>query len=531
MMYRQKKLSARLYDAIFPPKPGRKGSRTYAAAKTNRLNAGWSSSPTGANYESRISLAALIARSRQAARDDLHIVNYLRLMRANIIGQKGIQLQCRAMAADRKTLNSELNKTVENAWWEWTHAETCTVSGKLGWKDVQDLAVTQCERDGAFLIEMIEADNAFGFSLRVWDICWLDLNYNVGGQMNSSNRIIQSVEVDVNDKPVAYWFTPPPNEFEFLNRQQQERRRIRVSADQIIHGSRIFDDESQVHGIPGTAAALLPCKNAYSYEESVIMASRASVNQFAVLKNTSPDGEGQFTGQEDSDGNLQNPMIDSSPLAITQLLPGWEMQQFKPEHPTQNHPAFAQSLDMKIAASLGVPYFLLMGDWTAVNFSSSRGGLGEFRERCKSYQAFISTTLCRRVFHKWLEAAWLNGKIKMTAKEYLELQNPEWIPRGFDYVDPEKDVTTSMISIAGGLSTYTKELAAQGQDFAEFLMEKKSEQEQMDAIGVQLTPVTSIKVTDTGTAPTDISGPPAKDTAKPARGYLNGRDTDLPLID
>src|SRR6476469_3012191 len=150
----QKKLAARLYDAIFPPK---KAVRSYAAAKASRLNAGWPLHPTGVNWETRISLQALIARSRQAARDDLHIVNYLRLMRSNIIGCEGIKLQSNAKTP-RGKLNVKLNQTVEDAWWKWSHAETCTVSGKLDWKGVQDLAVTQIERDGAFLIEMVEAD-------------------------------------------------------------------------------------------------------------------------------------------------------------------------------------------------------------------------------------------------------------------------------------------------------------------------------------------------------------------------------------
>jgi capsid protein len=108
----KKKLAARLYDAIFQPE---KMNRHYAAAKASRLNAGWSTIPTGVNWETRVSLPALIARSRQAARDDLHIVNYLRLMRANVIGCEGIQLQSNARSP-RGKLNVKLNAMVEDAW-------------------------------------------------------------------------------------------------------------------------------------------------------------------------------------------------------------------------------------------------------------------------------------------------------------------------------------------------------------------------------------------------------------------------------
>lgn len=475
----KKKLAARIYDAIWPPK---KQKRDYAASRSNRLNLGWTTMPTSANWEHRVSLSALIARSRQAARDDLHIVNYLRLMRANVIGQNGIQLQSRARTGPKGSLNVELNQRVEEAWWEWTHAETCTVSGKLDWKGVQDLAVTQCERDGAFLIQMVEANNDWGFALRTWDVTWLDLTFNE--RRPGGNRIVMSIEIDANDKAVAYWMTTPTSETTFAKNQTRER--VRVPAEQIIHGMLVHDDESQVHGVPGTAAALLPAKNAYSYCESQIMASRVAVNQFAVLKSTSPDGEAQFTGEEDADGNETNPMIDSSPLAITQLLPGWEMEQFKPEHPTQNHAEFKAALDMDIATALGVPYFLLMGNWTAVNFSSSRGGLGEFRERCKSYQSFISTTLCRKVYHAWLQSAWLKGKLKINAAEYLELQNPMWQARGFDYIDPTKDIDADVTKLQNRLSTPSEILAERGVDYLDYLERWKSDKELAAKYGIDI---------------------------------------------
>jgi len=479
----KKKLAARLYDAIFPsPQPREK--RSYAAARPNRLNMGWGTSPTGANYEHYVSLNALIARSRQAARDDLHIVNYLRLMRANVIGQHGIQLQSRARGLDGKTLNVELNKRVEEAFWEWCHAETCTVSGKLDWKGVQDLAVTQCERDGAFLVQMIDnADNEWGFALKTWDVTWLDFTFNE--TRPNGNRVIMSVEIDANDRPVAYWMTTPATEINYTIRR--ERRRIRIPAEQMIHGVKILDDESQVHGVPGTAAALLPAKNAYSYCESVVMASRVGVNQFGVLKNTQADADAvEFTGEEDDEGKPTHPFIDSAPLQITPLLPGWELEQFKPEHPTQNHPAFKETLDMDVAVALGVPYFLLMGNWKAVNFSSGKGGLGEFRERCKSDQRFYSNTLCDPVFHGWLRAAMLKGKLAIKAKEYVEVRRPMWQPRGFDSLQPEKDTTTDVVRLKNRLARPSEILGERGVDYLDYLEGWKSDLELAKQYGIDI---------------------------------------------
>lgn len=517
-MNKQENWLMRAWHAIFPPKAIVK--RHYAAAKVSRLNEGWTTQPTSANYERRISLATLIARSRQASRDDLYIVNYLRLMRVAVIGPKGIQLQSQ-VRSPRGKLNVKLNKRIEEAWWEWCHAETCTVSGKLDWKGVQNLVVTQCERDGAFLIEMIEADNDFGFSLKVWDVTWLDHTYN--DTLPNGNRVIMSVEVDAGDKPVAYWFTTPPSEIMFTPRRDRTRRR--VPAERIIHDTPNYDDESQVHGVPGTTAALLPSKNAYSYKESVVMASRVAVNQFAVLKNTAPDGEKQYTGQETPEGEERNPFIDSSPLQITQLLPGWEMQQFKPEHPTQNHPAFKDTLDADIAVALGVPYFLLMGNWKAVNFSSSRGGLGEFRDRVKDYQDFIASKLCRRVFHEWLKCSLVSGKLVLTAPEYAEVQNPAWQPRGFDYIDPTKDINADVTKLQNRLATPSEVLAERGIDYPDFLDRWESDKALAAAKGIDIEAIYSPKVAappapEKPAKEDDDEEKPPQDDAE--RGYTNG---------
>lgn len=516
----KKKFAIRLYEALFPQAM----TRTYAAAKVNRLNAGWTSYSTSANYESRSSLDALIARSRQMARDDLHITNYLRLMRSCIIGIDEIKLQSDARTA-RGKLNVKLNQRVEEAWWRWTHEENCTISKKLCWKEVQEMAVTHYERDGAFLIQKIfDADNPFGFALKLWDITWLDLTYNE--VLKNGRRIVMSIELDAYDRPIAYYLTTPNSEVTFS--RGQTRTRTRVPAEEIVHGVYNLDDESQVHGIPGTAAALLPAKNAYSYTESVVMASRASVNTFGVLKNTMPDGEEQFTGQENSEGTPQHPFINSSPLSITPLLPGWELQQFKPEHPTQNHPQFKQSLDMDIAVALGVPYFLLMDNWEAVNFSSSRGGLGEFRDRCRAKQKFIINKLCRPIFNAWLRQAWLTGQLQLTADEFEEIKNPAWQPRGFDYIKPTEDIAADVEKLRNRLTTPSAILAEKGIDYVDYLDRWVSDKELAASKGVDIEAIYSEQKAAAATpAKDDGDDPPPKKEPKPGdRGYSNGVHQD-----
>ncbi len=509
----KKKLSQRIYERLFPqPKLAKRG---YQAARVNRLNVNWTSSPTGANYERRQDLAVLRARARQASRDDPHLSKALALFRSNVVGPKGIMLQ--SQARDMKgELNVLLNKRVEEAWWEWSHAETCTMSGKLNFKAVQDLVVTQLACDGEFLIEMVDdAENEFGFSLKVWDVNWLDETFNE--DRPGANRIIMSVEIDANDKPVAYWLTMPTTETTFA--RSQARQRVRKPADKMIHGFLIHDDETQVRGVTAFKSVLLTAKNYHGYNEGVITSARVAANTFGFIKQDLADGE-EYTGAEDANGNPTIPMIDSSPLSINLLNPGQSFEGFDPKQPTQNHAAFSKSILMELAAGLGVPYFYLAGDMEAVNFSSSRVGLDDARDIWKGLQDFVATTLCRRVFHAWAINAMYTGKLNIKAREFPEIQNPVWRSRGWKYIDPTKDINADVERLKNRLATPSEILSEQGIDYVDHLERWQADAKLAKSYGIDINELYSEQPQQLAAAPEpNADEPPPPDES---RGYTNG---------
>lgn len=510
----------RLYDAIFPPKEVK---RHYAASRRNRQNADWVTRPTSENWELRQSLFTLRARAREASKNDPHLSRYLALTRDNVVGQKGITLQSRALKLD-KTLDTELNKHVEEMWWLWGHAETCTASGKLDWKGLQDLVATQVECDGEALVQMVAADNDFGFALKVVNVDYLDEFYN-DILPGSRNRVIMSIEIDAFDKPVAYWLTTPASDIQFT--QRRERIRTRVPAEEMIHIFVPLADEAQVRGVTAFAPVLLTAKNFTAYKTGVIQSARFTSNIPLFIKQLLADGE-QYTGPEDDEGRVTNPVFDVGPLAINLLEPGQEPWQLDPKQPTQNHSAFCKTLLMEMAAGLGVPYFLLANDWEATNFSSSRGGLDAARDMWRKKQQMLSTTLCRRVFHVWARSALMTGQLKVTMKQFAEIQNPAWKGRGWNYIDPSKDINASVTALENKLTTWTDELAEKGIDFTEHLNKIKAEQDQANAMGIDLVAISSVKVADAGTPPSPDEGgtKPADKKTPPKRELLNGH-TDV----
>lgn len=476
----KKTLGARIKEVFFPPKQISK--REYAAARVTKNNANWTTWPTSANWERRGSLSALRGRARQASRDDPYISKFLKLMRSNLVGPKGIQLQSRARRSNGN-LNVKLNQRVEEAWWLWGHRETCTASGKLCWKEVQDLIVTQLGRDGEFLVQKIEdKNNPFGFALKVWDVNWLDETFNESPAQG--NRVIMSVEVDANDRPIAYWLTPPTTEVEFSS-QQRSRQRTRIPAAEMIHGFLTHDDETQTRGITLMAQVLVTAKNFHGYTEGVIQSARFASNIPMFLEQTTPDGE-EYTGKEDEEGNATNPTIDVSPLAVNALPPNWKMTQFDPKQPTQQHSAFSKTILMEYATGLGIPYFQLAGDMEAVNFSSSRVGLDDARDNFRDLQQFVINTLCRNVFNAWARAAWMAGSLEVSAAEFNEILNPAWNARGWKYIDPTKDIAADVERLRNRLATPSEILAEQGTDYTDFLERWKADVVLASSYGIDI---------------------------------------------
>lgn len=454
--------------------------RRYEGARINRLESGWTTNPTGGNYEMRLGLRALRARAREMARNNSHFKKFLTMVRSNVIGPNGIQLQSRARIADG-SLNTELNKRVEEAFWEWSFKENCTASGKLDFLGCQNLFVMQLARDGEVLIKKISgADNPFGFALKFIDVSYLDENYNE--ELTSGNRVIMSVEVDRNDKPVAYYLTTPASEYIFKGRERLIR--VRVPATEIIHAFLTYDDETQTRGVTWFHTALIDAKHLQGYKRGVITSAEVAAYNFGML--IKKDGGENDYGGEDDEGNAKDIEMDVSPLSMNIISEDYDFKQFDPKQPTQNHSEFYKSMSMDLAVGLDVNYFNLMGDMESVNYSSARVGLNEERDNWRGLQAFVITHFCREVFHEWARSAWLAGKLKLAAKEFKEIKNPMWRARGWSYIDPQKEIRSKAEALDNNLTTYTDEYAEQGKDFAEVLETIKSEREQAAKMGVDL---------------------------------------------
>lgn len=454
--------------------------RSYQAARRNRLTADWLSHPTSANYEMRYSLRVLRARSRDLARNNAYVKKFLSMVRTNVVGAQGIKLQVRATDT-RGQLDAALNKQVERAFSEWTNPETASATGRLSWVDAQRLFVSTLARDGEVLVRLIDADNPFGLALKFYDVNWLDETYNE--VLPDGRRIIMSVEVDAMDRPVAYWLTPPPADYPY-GWANTIRRRTRVPADEIIHRFLVHDDDTQVRGVPWGHTAMLDLHNLAGYTNAEITAARVGASKMGFII---PPEEDEFAGEANENASAPELLDNVEPGVISELPPGYDFKPFDPQHPATNVGAFIKVILRAVAAGLDVSYFTLANDLEGVNYSSARIGLLDERDVWRSLQSWMIQHFCRPVFLRWLKGAMVSGALpQLKARDFDRLKAPLWRPRGWTWIDPEKDIKAHILAIDNALETRTDVVAEGGGDFDELTTTLELEQKTLAGKKIRL---------------------------------------------
>ena len=461
--------------------------RRYKGANTGRLFSDFTASSTSADAEIKDQLRILRDRSRDLARNDSYVQRYLNLMVSNIVGSKGIRLSMKARNDDGN-LDILANRTIEQLWKKWGMLGTCTVNGRLSFLDCQKLFIESLARDGEVLIRHVNTrDSEFGYKIQFLEADHLDETKNEKNP-KTGNKIKMGVEVDKNDKPIAYHlFKNHPHD----NTYMSPREHIVIPADQIIHAY-IPSRSQQNRGVPFTAPAMPNIKMLNGYLEAEITAARVSASKMGFY--TTPDGE--YTGDSFEDDFA--PLMEASAGSFEVLGAGMDFKAFDPQHPSTAFQPFITQVLRGIASGLNISYHALTNDLSSVNYSSLRAGALEDREMYRLYQAFTIDHFIRPIFNKWLEMSISSGAIQIptagTPQTFLPLPmarydkfatSANFIPRSFSWVDPQKEMMASIQGMQAGLVSYQDVQSNYGRDVEELFEQHEREQSLAEQYGIK----------------------------------------------
>ncbi|QDR81352.1 phage portal protein [Sporomusa termitida] len=446
---------------------------------TNRANAAWGSAElVDKPYRQRI---LLIARDLERNNDIAKSI--INPFERNVIGL-GINVQA-------KTSDDALNQQLEEVWDEWCEQENCDVTGQLTFTEMQRMNLRRITVDGDIAVVKIYDPNApfIPFRLQLIEADVFDTTLFENSE--TGNRIYSGVEVDAMLRPVAYWFQQSTLDHYSYNLQS-----LRIPADQVLH---LFTKQrvTQVRGMSLLASSIEAIQDIGDYLEAERVKARISAC-FAAYVETTPQGVAGRLGQmpQDHQKHRRNYL---EPGIIEYLLPGEKMDVASPSGINSNTRDFVQTNYRISSAGQGLSYEATSRDVSQVNYSSARHSALEDRRTYQPVQQWLINHFNRDVYKEVITAAVLCGRLKIpdfftNQRKYLK---HKWLPPGWDWVDPLKDVQASKLEYAMGLTTLEQLCAEQGKDYKDIIEQQARERILLKEKGINIDAATGVvKVTE-----------------------------------
>lgn len=472
------------------------GKRSFLAAVRDRFTADWNEIHS-LNTSIKEGLSTLRGRAREMSVNNVYVRRYLKLIKANIVGDQGVLVAVQGFNPDGSY--DPISKKIEDHFFKWGLPEHCDVSGRMSWVKIQEVVIESVARDGESLVVLRKGleFGKYALQLQVLDADHLDENFN--STATNGNRIVQSVELDGYGRAVAYWvFERNPSETQV---GPMANNRVRIPASDLIH---VFDPEraSQVRGFTWLAPAMTPLQHLEKFRESTLIAARVAANKQTYYSQGEPAAYDD--DEVDDEGNLT---FKSTPGQHEILPRGWDVKTVDWAAPTEKLGDFQKHILRGVAAGLGISYNALASDLESVNYSSARFGGLEDQALYRSTQKVFINTFIRRVYEAWLEMQLLTNTwgLNLPESRFEKFAYPLYRPRSWQSVDRVKDANADVIELNNMLASRTDILAKRGHDFEEVITQLAKERIRMTELG--------ITDADIGIAPTEEDD--SEDDSKP----------------
>lgn len=428
------------------------GKRQYAAAKTSV--GGWSPIDSDANTEIRTSSPQVRSRVRQLVRDFPYFGRAIDVLVALTVGQ-GYVLQSNALPGEDGNRNVRSN--IEDAFKRWS--DQADISGKLTFHELCQLAKRQeCECGEFFLIKRQSPDTKrfIPFCLQAIEA---DRLTALGTPAVRTNEIDQGVEFNPDTGEVlAYWF-------------ETDKRPMRVPAADVVHGY-VMQRPGQLRGISPFAPGVLAAFDLGQYLNAEIEGAKMAAKYLAFIE--SPD----LSGFQDLRGVApgvapRNEYLENAVLEY--LRPGEKINLASHNRPGNNFDPFVRLVLRMLSVTTGVPYELLSGDYSGINYSTMRVCRNDLTQILKVHHGRMTGHLCTPIFREVLRQSVLSGRLSLPGywADPTRYSQAKWVSTGMESIDPLKETKAHVDQLESLLRSPQEIAAARGRDYEELLDEIK----------------------------------------------------------
>lgn len=461
-------------------------SAVFAGAGIHRMLQDWVSRLLTPDQEIKRDARKLRARARDLSRNSAYAKRYLRMVTSNVIGPRGIRLQARMMRGDE--YDDENNAKLERMWNAWA-SKPVTVDGKLTLRRVDKLVARTMACDGETFVRMVVDPSApFGLLLQPIDADMIDDRLNRDASPGH-NEIRMGIEVDAVGRVVGYWVNKKTDS----NGIGIYSDRYFIPGDQLIH-SYGLERFNQTRGVTWFSAAMVTTHMLDAYEETEAVAARVAAAKMGFFE------QDDASMTDDLTTDKTPATMQADPGSFEFLPKGVKLASWSPDHPAAQFGMFVTHLGRKVATSLDVFSNVLMNDAAGVTYSSMRSfGLIE-RDDWRSIQRDVIEGWRDPLFLAWLQTASVSREWTMPSRDYRLYTDVVHIPRGWSWIDPEKEAKAAILSIQNGLDSRTRILAERGEDMEAVFADLAREQKRAAKHGITISAALPAEVP---AAPTD----------------------------
>src|SRR5262249_20762730 len=220
---------------------------------------------------------------------------------------------------------------------------------------------------------------------------------------------------------------------------------VRIPADDVVHA---FEQRTpgQVRGISWLAPVLTRLQELDRLEDALL--ARANVAALFAGFVTDPEGTSGF-----GEGKIDPQNLSLEP-GVIRLLPSTASITFPNMPDAADMPDVLRHLLRQVAAGVGLPYELLAGDLSQVNYSSAKLGLEAFKRRVTAIRTSIwNAGVLQPVWRRFVSLEVLSGRLY--APVFARDPDPYFAVTamwpGFAPLDPYREAESDVLLLNAGL--------------------------------------------------------------------------------
>ena len=274
---------------------------------------------------------------------------------------------------------------------------------------------------------------------------------------------------------------------------------VRVPSEQIIHAFNVLRP-GQLRGVTDFAPVILLADTMTDYVRAELDAAKMAAKWLGFVTSNDPMG---FQETRIKPGEPDGKIEELENCIIEYLRENETMQLGQPTaRPGDSFDRFARFVLRMLAITTDVPYEIVSGDYSGVNYSTSKASRNDYAMLLYPYQFWLERNIANRVFKCWLKFEALTQDYLRGYWHHRELvEKVAWIPAGMLSVDPLREGKADIDAVKSGLKSPQQVIMGHGGDPERVIKDISAWQEMTAKAGITI---------DTSGVSTSMANNPAK---------------------